>query len=220
MIRGCIFDADGTLLDSMKIWDDLGERYLLSQGKEPEENLNRILFPMTLEESSAYLQKHYLPDLSVQEIQNGFLRLIERSYTSEIPAKPGAVSFVQSLHKENMPMIVATISDPEMIRSALQRLGILNCFMNILDTESMHTDKSKPDIYLKACQCMGLKPHETAVFEDTLMPLRTAEKAGFHTVGVEDDASLSDRKEIMRTAEIMISDFTETNRIRKWMKEV
>lgn len=220
MIRGCIFDADGTLLDSMKIWDDLGERYLILQGKNPEENLSQILFPMSLEESSAYLQKHYLPDLSVQEIQNGFMHLIERSYASEIPAKPGAVSFVHKLQEKNMPMMVATISDPEMIRSALQRLGILDCFMDVLDTVSMHTDKSQPDIYLKACQCMGTKPAETAVFEDTLIPLCTAEKADFHTVAVEDSASLSDRKEIMHTADLTIHDFTETERILKWMKEV
>ena len=39
MIKGAIFDLDGTLLDSMFIWDTIGEEYLRSLGKEPHEDL-------------------------------------------------------------------------------------------------------------------------------------------------------------------------------------
>lgn len=219
MIKACIFDADGTLLDSMGIWDDLGKRYLLSEGKEPERNLNQILFPMTMEESSSYLQKHYLPDLSEKEIQNGFMSMIKSSYEKEIPAKRGAVSLIHRLYDHHIPMCVATISDPDLIRSALKRLGILNCFQAVLDTESLHADKSSPDIYLKACSLMHVRNSETAVFEDTLIPLKTAEKSGFHTVAVADKASFSDRQEIKRISELYISDFIHADRIFNWMKE-
>ena len=47
-IRGAIFDVDGTLLDSMKIWDNAGERYLQSRGRQAEPGLSRILFSMSL----------------------------------------------------------------------------------------------------------------------------------------------------------------------------
>ena len=40
MIKGAIFDVDGTLLDSMGVWDTIGEDYLRSLGYEPRENLN------------------------------------------------------------------------------------------------------------------------------------------------------------------------------------
>ena len=55
MIKGMIFDADGTLLDSMPIWDDLGVRYLKELGVEAEPGLPEILFRMSLEESAAYM---------------------------------------------------------------------------------------------------------------------------------------------------------------------
>ena len=55
-IRGAIFDVDGTLLDSMKIWDQAGARYLESLGKEPEQGLNKILFSLSLADGAAYLK--------------------------------------------------------------------------------------------------------------------------------------------------------------------
>ena len=59
MIKGAIFDIDGVLLDSMIIWTDLGERYLRSIGKEPEEGLTEKLFSMSLEQGAEYLKDTY-----------------------------------------------------------------------------------------------------------------------------------------------------------------
>ena len=42
-IQGAVFDVDGTLLDSMEIWENLSERYLESMGVKPEPGLSRIL---------------------------------------------------------------------------------------------------------------------------------------------------------------------------------
>ena len=47
-----IFDMDGTLLDSMGFWQNLGKRYLESKGKTPENNLEKIIESMTLKESA------------------------------------------------------------------------------------------------------------------------------------------------------------------------
>ena len=48
MIQGAIFDADGTLLDSMGMWDTVGERYLASLGVTARPGLRQILFPLSL----------------------------------------------------------------------------------------------------------------------------------------------------------------------------
>ena len=55
-IKGTIFDADGTLLDSMGVWSRLGEIYLDSLKIKSEPELSAILFPMSLEEGSLYLK--------------------------------------------------------------------------------------------------------------------------------------------------------------------
>lgn len=71
MRKGAIFDVDGTLLDSMSIWEDAGARYLKSLGAEPEENLGKILYPMTIEEAAAYLKKQYHLEWEASRIAQG-----------------------------------------------------------------------------------------------------------------------------------------------------
>ena len=58
MIKGVIFDVDGVLLNSMPVWENLGELYLNSLGLEAEKDLGEILFAMSLEEGAEYLITH------------------------------------------------------------------------------------------------------------------------------------------------------------------
>ena len=82
MRKGVIFDVDGTLLDSMSIWEDAGARYLKSLGAEPEENLGKILYPMTIEEAAAYLKKQYHLEWEESRIVQGILDTVKAvSYT-------------------------------------------------------------------------------------------------------------------------------------------
>ena len=64
-IRGAIFDVDGTLLDSMFIWDTIGETYLRSIGYQPKENLNETFKNMSLHQAARYYQTEYGVTLSV-----------------------------------------------------------------------------------------------------------------------------------------------------------
>ena len=61
MIQGAIFDADGTLLDSMGMWDTVGERYLISQGVRPPAGLRETLFPLSLAQCAVYLKAKGVP---------------------------------------------------------------------------------------------------------------------------------------------------------------
>lgn len=61
-IKGIIWDADGTLLDSMEIWEHAPDHYLEILGIEPEPNLGEILFEMSLEQGAKYLiDRYHLP---------------------------------------------------------------------------------------------------------------------------------------------------------------
>ena len=102
MIKGVIFDADGTLLDSMHIWKDLGIRYLLSLGIIPKDDLYEVLFPMTLEESSVYLKNKYNINKSANEIKKDILKIIYDFYYYEVDLKKGALSYLEYLYDNNI----------------------------------------------------------------------------------------------------------------------
>ena len=200
---------DGTLLDSMHIWGELGKRYLASVGIEAKPGLAKILFPMSLDESSEYLKKEYnLPD-SVEQITEDTIKILSDFYRYEASPKPGTVEFIKQMQCRKLPMAIATSGDRRILDTALERLGISDCFTTILTCSDLKTNKRTPTIYLRAAELIGAKPEETAVFEDVLHAIKAAKSVGFVTYAIEDRFSVQDRNEIMRTADFYLQDFLD-----------
>lgn len=209
MIKGIIFDVDGTLLDSMHIWSELGKRYLSSVGSESKPGLAKILFPMSLDESSEYLKNEYnLPD-SVEQITEDTIKILSDFYRYEAAPKPGALTFVKKMQGRNIPMVIATSGDRRILDTALERLGITDCFAGILTCSELKTNKRVPTIYLRAAELLGTVPEETAVFEDVLHAIQAAKSAGFITYAIEDRFSEQDHNEIKRTSDFYLQDFSD-----------
>ena len=209
MIKGIIFDVDGTLLDSMHIWGELGKRYLSSVGIEAKPGLAKILFPMSLDESSEYLKNEYnLPD-SVEQITEDTIKILSDFYRYEALPKPGALEFVKKMQSRNIPMAIATSGDRRILNTALERLGIANCFTAILTCSDLKTNKRVATIYLRAAELLGTAPEETAVFEDVIHAIKAAKSAGLITYALEDNSSIQDREEIKETADYYLQDFTD-----------
>lgn len=208
-IRGIIFDIDGTLLDSMPIWWEVGARFLRKLGITPEENLAETIFTMSLEESAVYFQKHYGVTLTVEEICTGVLELVREFYYYEVPLKDGVSELLERCKEMGIPMVLATTGEEELALAALKRLGVDHYFSGIFTCSMLHTTKKEPLIYQTAAASIGSTPEETVVVEDVLHAVRTAKQAGFHTIAVEDADSAKDRAAIMQEAEKYIQTFYE-----------
>lgn len=209
-IKGAIFDADGTLLNSMQIWDELGERYLTDRGITPEAGLTEILYPMSLDESSQYLKEHYGLCDSVEKITADTVMMLRDFYLSEVTLKEGVYDFLQQLKKEKIPMIIATSNDKELLQKVFCRLNIAEFFSRILTCGELNVNKREPAIYLEAAKIMGTEPKNTAVFEDLYVGILSAKSAGFVTVAVKDDSNVNDCDMLFKTADHFISDFTDS----------
>ena len=79
-----IFDVDGTILDSMEVWNTLASRYIQGIGLIPEVNLNQIVSDMSLEQSAKYLKNHYKINKSENMIISEVLDLISGFYKFEV----------------------------------------------------------------------------------------------------------------------------------------
>lgn len=209
MIRGAIFDVDGTLLDSMAIWEDAGARYLKGLGIQAQEDLGKLLFPMSLQEGAAYMKARYDLKLSVSQIIEGVGDTVRDYYFYEASLKKGAADFLGKLSKKDIPMAVATSSEREHIEAAFKRLNVNQYFQKIFTCSQVGAGKSRPDIYFAAGRYLGTEPRETYVFEDVLHAIETADNAGFKTVGIYDRFSESKQEEIRKHSDIYLEDLTD-----------
>lgn len=209
MLTGAIFDVDGTLLDSMHIWRELGERYLRQKGIAAEEGLADKLYPMSLEESSVYLKRCYHLAEPVDKIVSDTVVMIERFYREEVSLKPGVTDFLQRMKARGVPMAIATSGDRSILLKALERLKIKAYFRHVLTCSDYGVSKREPVIYLAAAEKLGSKPEETVVFEDVLHGIISARSAGFLTVAVEDFSNEGDREAIRNNSHYYIKDFAD-----------
>ena len=208
MLKGAIFDFDGTLVDSMFIWDTIGEVYLRTLGKEPHEDLKETFMTHTLEEAAEYYRTHYGVTLSVKEIVDGVNSMVEEIYRTKVTLKPRVAEYLAWLRVNGVRMCVATVTDRYLVEETLDRLGILQYFSEIFTCAEVGYGKDKPIIYRKAHEHLDTVKNETYVFEDSLFALKTAKADGFTTIGVYDRHETSQDK-LKNLADYYIVDFAD-----------
>lgn len=207
-MTGAIFDVDGTLLDSMFIWNTIGEDYLRSIGYTPKENLAEIFKTFSLEQAADYYQKEYGVPLSTPEIVAGVNGMIEHFYMQDVKAKPGIKEFLQELKRRGVKMCIATATDTYLVEAALERCGILHYFSKIFTCADVGRSKNEPDIYRRAQEHLGTPKAQTVVFEDAFHAARTAKEDGFPVVAVY-DPSESQQQELQSLANVYLTGFEE-----------
>lgn len=206
MVKGAIFDLDGTLIDSMFIWDTFGDDYLKSLGIESKENLAEVFKTFTLEQAAEYYRNHYDIELSVKEIVEGINNMVAEIYRTKVVLKPGISDFLKRLQGLGVKMCVATVTDRPIVEDVLKRLSIYEYFSEIFTCAEVGYNKETPEIYRKALKHLGTPKTETVVFEDVLHALKTAKTDGFKVAAVYDSHE-SRQNEIKEISDYYITDF-------------
>ncbi len=213
MLKGLIFDFDGTLFDSMFIWDTAGEVYLRSIGKEPKTDLQKVLKSMSLLQSAQYIREKYDIPLAVKDIMDGVNHTVEGFYFHTVEPKPGVIDFLEELHRRNIRMCIATATDRYQVEAALQRCGMRHFFSELFTCTEVGSGKDRPDIFRKAMEHLQTDRSTTAVVEDAYHAVHTAKEDGFLVVGVYDSHE-SRQQELVRLADVFLPDYF--NVIKFW----
>lgn len=203
-IDGVIFDMDGTLLDSMFVWDIVDRDFVKSKGITPKADYVEAFKYMPQADAAAYYQREYGVSGSVEDIMRDLDALMARYYFTTVARKPGALELVERLHAHGVKMCIATATDRCLAEEALRRNGLLGYFSRLFTSQEIGITKTHPDIYEAALNHLGTEKENTLVMEDALYAIRTAKKAGFHVVGVYDASEEANQAEIHRLVDLFV----------------
>ena len=203
-----IFDFDGTLFDSMYIWDTVATSYVRSRGKEPKPTVDEEVSTMSLLQAAEHLKREYALAETTEEIMAGTNRIIERFYRDEVQPKAGVVPFLEELRAKGIPICITTATDRYLIESALHRCGIDDLFSAIFTCGEVGHGKDEPVIFRLAMEHFHVRRSGTVIFEDAAHAIETAKKDGFIVAAVF-DASEKRQKEIRVLADCYLAGFED-----------
>lgn len=184
-----VFDMDGVLLDTesvcRKAWYLCGPQYgIKASSVEPllrkcvGSNQEKMKETLCLELGEGFPAKDFL-QAAAEEIQ----RELERD---GIPIKEGAPEILTSLYQQGARLALASSTKTSQVEAELSRAGLYGYFHYVIGGDRIKRSKPDPEIYLKACQGLGVLPEETYAVEDSYNGVRSASRAGMKTLMVPD----------------------------------
>lgn len=208
-MQGAIFDLDGTLLDSMGVWEQIDQDFLSRRGLMVPDDYIAAVTPLGFQDAAEYtIKRFYLTD-TPDELIREWSEMAEYAYGHTVPLKPYAGEYLRKLKKQGVKLAVATALTQALYIPALKNNGIYELFHSFTTLGETGGRKGEPGIYLKAAQKIDVPPKNCAVFEDILEGIRGASAGGFYTVGVFDTYSAHDKERMQASAGRYIKDFSE-----------
>ena len=212
--KGAIFDLDGTLLDSMGVWDQVDEDFLSKRGIPVPADYATTIAAMQFRQIAEYtIARFGLPE-TPEQIMAEWDGMGRHMYEHVVEAKPGALDYLADLKTSGARLAVATSLPPALREPAMRHVGIAHLFDATVSVDDVgDVGKDRPDVYLLAAERLGVAPHDCTVFEDLLVGMRSARSAGMRVWAMHDDSSAADWPAICNLADGVLFDFTAAPRI-------
>lgn len=206
--KAFLFDLDGTLVDSMWMWDAIDVEYLGRFGFSCPEDLEKSIEGMSFTETAKYFKKRFSLPGSLEQIKADWVNMSIEKYRCEVPPKPGVPEFLKASSDRGIKMAICTSNGRELVDTVLKALGLESYFDCILTGCDVDASKPSPDIYLEAARRLSVSPEVCAVFEDVPAGITAGKRAGMTVFAVEDEFS-SEVEKIKELSDCQIKDYYE-----------
>ena len=207
-IQAVIFDIDGTLVDSMRVWYDIDVEYFKILGIPMPPTIQKDIEGMSFTETAHYFKDTFqITDKTIDDIKLDWVRMAHEKYLYEIKAKSGAKEYMKFLKDQGVKIGCATSNEKSLAMAALTPHGFLEQVDSVRTACEVCAGKPAPDIYLKVAQDLGVDPKHCLVFEDIPNGMRAGKAAGMTVVAVEDESAKQHRSEIDKICDYYIEDY-------------
>ena len=206
--KAAIFHLDGTLLDSMGVWDQVDIDFLAKRGIEvPADYMGKVAAMQFRQIAEYTIARFGLPD-TPEALMQEWDDMARVAYSTVVEAKPHAVEYLSYLKRSGAKLAVATSLPPALREPAMKHVGIFDYFDQIVSVDDANDGgKDRPDVFLLAAGRLGVVPEQCPVFEDLLVAMRSAKSVGMRVWAMHDDSSDADWSAICALADGVMFDF-------------
>lgn len=204
-----LFDLDGTLIDSNRVWQEVDDLFLTAHGLEATEEylfqVGHSIFPI----AAQYTRDYYHLTLTPQEIMDEWLALAQDAYEHHIPLKPGAREYLmqEAARGETLALVSACV--PSLGHAVLERHGLTPLFHRLVFAHEMRLEKRDPWFFGQVLELLDVSPFACTFFEDAPDNCLCARETGMTIVGVLDPLYARDEARMYQICHRCIRDFTE-----------
>ena len=207
--KAVIFDLDGTLIDSMYVWDEINKEFFKRRNLPMLPYYKTDVQGLSIEDVAKHTIDLYGLDENVQDIVKEWKDTAYYYYKNKVKLKNGAYDYLFYLAEKKIKIGLATACSSELYEISLKQNKIYDFFNVIIDTSLVKKGKDFPDIYLLCAEKLGVKPSECIVFEDILKGIKNAKNAGMTAYAVYDESNKNDVSKILEECDEYITDFRE-----------
>ncbi|MDO4913511.1 MAG: HAD family phosphatase [Bifidobacteriaceae bacterium] len=207
--KAAIFDIDGTILDSMGVWETIDQQIFNHLQIPMPVNYAKSIAGMQFHEIVQYTKQQFNIPLSNEELAQTWSHMAFDAYTNMVKPKAGAIEYLQYLRSQNVPIATATSLPKHLLSSVLQAVGCLDYFDELCCVEDVQNiEKTHPDVYQRAAKLLHVEESQCIVFEDLLIGIKALRKTSMHVWAMLDESSRDDWQEMRLIAEGCLYDFT------------
>ena len=188
MKKGVIFDMDGLMFDTERLWDTFWEPACEALGV-PMPADRAAFYASGRGLAGQYLLEHireYFPMIDPQKMLDKVWQVGDARFAQGVPCKPGLKELLATLEEKGIPRVVASSSPRNMIEQNLQTTGTARYFHDVVCGADVQRSKPAPDIFLEAARRLGLDCRDCVVLEDSFNGVRDGRAGGALTVKVPD----------------------------------
>ena len=177
-IRAVLFDMDGLMFDTERMWATFWEPALAALGLEYKEGLAEAERGTAGETSRNIVRQFYGEDCDANAIIDSLHRVADEEFQKPVPKKPGLDELLAWLDANHIPMAVASSSRVHVIEGNLNNWGLTHYFKALVSGQQVKHSKPDPEVFTKAAAMVGLAPADCLVVEDAAAGLEAARAGG------------------------------------------
>ncbi len=179
-----IVDYDGTVLDSMRMWDKLISSFVKDEGIETDIDVDKVVIKQTSVETLNYLHETFFNNISKEDLENRLFNYVKKSYIKQ-ELKPNAIKLLDEFAKRGKIILFSATAN-YLLNASFEKNNVNKYFKNVYSASDLKTTKLDGSGYELVCGLENYRTEDALVVEDAIYAIEGAKSKNFDCLAIYD----------------------------------